>query len=176
MRGINYTALWIKALYKCWPFNYLTCHLADAFIQSHLQLIRLSRRPTPWSIMGLRAMLKGQQLHLGSNHRPCGSKSSSLTATLQAASNGRSAPTRNPLAVRRHQLRATPPVLSAAVMTASAARIHLVGEIGLQERPYFSAVRDLEMSTCERLNSRVIFQRYHFTEVRKLFKASASRL
>ena len=33
-------------------------HLADAFIQRDLQLIRLSRRPTPWSNVGLRALLK----------------------------------------------------------------------------------------------------------------------
>ena len=40
--------------------NYIniTCHLADAFIQSDLQLIRLSRRHTPWSNVGLRALLK----------------------------------------------------------------------------------------------------------------------
>ena len=66
--------------------------LADAFVQSDLQLIRLSRRYTPWSNVGLRALLKGSAAvwillrpHQGSNHRPCGSKSSSLTATLQAA-------------------------------------------------------------------------------------------
>ena len=42
--------------------------------------------------MGLRAVLKGPTAvqilswpHQGSNHRPCGSKSSSLTTTLQAA-------------------------------------------------------------------------------------------
>ena len=70
----------------------MSCHLADAFIQSDLQLIRLSRRHTSWSNVGLRASLKGPTavqilswLHQGSNHRPCGSKSSSLTATLQAA-------------------------------------------------------------------------------------------
>ena len=67
------------------------CHLADAFIQSDLQLIRLSRRHTPWSNVGLRALLKGPTAvrisswpHRGSNRRPCGSKSISLTATLQA--------------------------------------------------------------------------------------------
>ena len=37
----------------------ITCHLADAFIQSDLQLFRLSRRHTPWSNVGLRALLKG---------------------------------------------------------------------------------------------------------------------
>ena len=71
----------------------ITCHLTDAFIQSDLQLIRLSRRHTPWSNVELRALLKGLTAvqilswpHQGSNlHRPCGSKSSSLTATLQAA-------------------------------------------------------------------------------------------
>ena len=41
---------------------YITCHLAGAFIQSGLQLIRLSRRQTPWSNVGLRGLLKGQQL------------------------------------------------------------------------------------------------------------------
>ena len=73
-------------------FVNFTCHLADAFIQSDLQLIRLSRRHTPWRNVGLRALLKcptAVQIspwpHKGSNHRPCGSKSSSLTATLQAA-------------------------------------------------------------------------------------------
>ena len=63
------------------------------FIQSHLQLIRLSRRHTPWSNVGLRALLKGpKQLcrslswpHQESNHRPHGSKSSRLTTTLQPA-------------------------------------------------------------------------------------------
>ena len=52
-------------------------NLADAFIQSDLQLIRLSRRHTPWSNMRLRALLKGPKAvqilswtHQGSNHRP----------------------------------------------------------------------------------------------------------
>ena len=70
--------------------SYITCHLADTFI--NLQLIRLNRRHTPWSTVGLRALLKGPTAvqilswpHQGSNHRPCGSKSSSLTTTLQAA-------------------------------------------------------------------------------------------
>ena len=69
----------------------ITCHLAGAFIQSDLQLIRLSRRHTPWSNVGLRALLKGPTAvqilswpQLGSNHQPCRSKSSSLTTTLQA--------------------------------------------------------------------------------------------
>ena len=31
----------------------MTCNLSDAFIQSNLQLIRLSRRYTPWSNVGL---------------------------------------------------------------------------------------------------------------------------
>ena len=39
--------------------HYITCNLADAFIQSDLLLIRLSRRHTPWSNVGLRALLKG---------------------------------------------------------------------------------------------------------------------
>ena len=65
---------------------YITCHLADAFIQSDLQLIRLSSRHTPWSNVGLRALLKGQQLCRSYHGRTwdqttdlCGSKSSSLT-------------------------------------------------------------------------------------------------
>ena len=71
--------------------HYITCHLADAFIQSDLQWIRLSRRHTPWSNVGLRASLKGPTAvqilswpHQGSNPRPCGSQSISLTAMLQA--------------------------------------------------------------------------------------------
>ena len=54
---------------------YITCHLADTFIQSDLQLIRLSMRHTPWSNVGLRALLKGPTAvqilswpHQGSNH------------------------------------------------------------------------------------------------------------
>ena len=46
----------------------------------------------PWSNVGLRALLKGPTAvhilswqHQGSNHRSCGSKSSSLTTMLQAA-------------------------------------------------------------------------------------------
>ena len=75
----------------CWtrPMNRV---ISAAFIQSDLQLIRLSRRHTPWSNVGLRALLKGPTAvqilswpHQGSNHQPCGSKSSSLTTTLQAA-------------------------------------------------------------------------------------------
>ena len=61
--------------------HYIACHLADAFIQSDLQLIRLSRRHTPWSDVGLRASLKGPTAvqilswpHQGSNHRPWGVK------------------------------------------------------------------------------------------------------
>ena len=61
------------------------CILHYAFIQSDLQLIRLSD-------VGLRALLKGSSAvqilswpHQGSDHRPCGSKSSSLTTMLQAA-------------------------------------------------------------------------------------------
>ena len=45
-------------LFACKP-SYIICHLADSFIQSNLQLIRLSRRHTPWSNVGLRALLKG---------------------------------------------------------------------------------------------------------------------
>ena len=39
--------------------HYIACHLVDYFIQSNLQLIRLSRRHNPWSNVGLRASLKG---------------------------------------------------------------------------------------------------------------------
>ena len=39
--------------------HYITCLLADAFIQSDLQCIILSRRHTPWSNVGLRVLLKG---------------------------------------------------------------------------------------------------------------------
>ena len=70
-------------------YHYISCNLADTY--SDLQLIRLSRRHTLWSYVGLRALLKGPTAvqilswpHLGSNYRPCGSKSSSLTTTLQA--------------------------------------------------------------------------------------------
>ena len=45
--------MWQPVLY------YITCHLADTFIQSNLQLIWLSRRHTPRSNVGLRALLKG---------------------------------------------------------------------------------------------------------------------
>ena len=78
--------------YTNWLKHLLTLHVAHAFIQSDLQLIRLSRRQrhTPWSNVGLRALLKGPTAvrilswpHQGSNHRPCGSKSSSLTTMLQ---------------------------------------------------------------------------------------------
>ena len=41
------------------PLHCITCHLADAFIQSDLQLIRLSRRHTPRSNVGLRAFAQG---------------------------------------------------------------------------------------------------------------------
>ena len=73
---------------------FITLHdiLADAFIQSDLQLIRLRGRHTPWSNLGFRALLKEPTAvqilswpDQGSNHRPCGSMSSSLTTTLQAA-------------------------------------------------------------------------------------------
>ena len=60
---------------------YITCDLTDPFIQSDLQLIRLSRRHTPRSNEGLRALLKGATAvqilswpHQESNLRPCGSR------------------------------------------------------------------------------------------------------
>ena len=108
MRGLNCTALWIKALYKCSPFtiytmpqgsslslssagtatavgilegnvrsgrekgglakeargfsetqHYITCHLADTFIQSDLQLIRLSRRHSPLEHCGVKGLAQG---------------------------------------------------------------------------------------------------------------------
>ena len=78
--------------YRSMIGHYITSHLADACIQSDLQLIRLSRRHTPWSNVGLRALLKGPTAvqilswpRQGSNHQTCGSKSISLTTTLQAA-------------------------------------------------------------------------------------------
>ena len=86
------TAELLRHKHALLKLNYITCHLA-AFIQSDLQLIRLSRRHTPWSNVGLRALLKGPTSvqitvvqilswpHQGSNHRPC----SSTTPTLQAA-------------------------------------------------------------------------------------------
>ena len=99
-----YIAPLSKALYNlCLSFTHshpftpinITCNLSDAFIQSNFQLIRLSRRHimtyngrrhTPWSNVGLRALLKGPTAvqilswpHLGSNHQPCRS------TTLQAA-------------------------------------------------------------------------------------------
>ena len=87
-----YLSYHIPRLVQLANTHYITCNLADAFIQSDLQLIRLGRRHTPWSNVGLRALLKGPTAvlilswpHHGSNHQPCGSKSSSLAATLQAA-------------------------------------------------------------------------------------------
>ena len=47
----------------------ITYHLADTFIQSNLQLIRLSRRHTPWSNVGLRALLKGPTAVLCRSYR-----------------------------------------------------------------------------------------------------------
>ena len=66
--------------------HYITCHLADAFIQSDLQLIRLSRRHSPLEQCGVKGLAQGPNscadLIVAT---PCGSKSSSLTTTLQAA-------------------------------------------------------------------------------------------
>ena len=68
--------------------HYIRCHLADAFIQSDLQLIRLNRRHISWGkcapptyplAQGPTAVQISSWPHLGSNRRPCGSKSSSLT-------------------------------------------------------------------------------------------------
>ena len=66
---------------------YITCNLADAFIQSDLQLIRVVVR----ELYGVKGLAKGPNscadliVATGSNHRPCWSKSNSLTTTLQAA-------------------------------------------------------------------------------------------
>ena len=62
----------------------IACHLADAFIQSDLQLIRLSRRHTPWSNVGLRALLKGQQL-CRSDRGQTGDRTADLAAPSQVA-------------------------------------------------------------------------------------------
>ena len=69
--------------------HYITCNLADAFIQSDLQLISLSRRHTPWSNVGLRAVQMLLWPQQGSNQRPCGSKSSSLTTMTVHVMHGR---------------------------------------------------------------------------------------
>ena len=45
--------------YRHVTVHYITCYLADAFLQCDIQLIRRSRRHTPWSTVGLRALLKG---------------------------------------------------------------------------------------------------------------------
>ena len=39
--------------------HYITCHLADVFIQSDLQLIRLSRRHTPLEQCGVKGLAQG---------------------------------------------------------------------------------------------------------------------
>ena len=39
--------------------HYLSCHLADAFIQSDLQLVRLSRRHTPLEQCGVKGLAQG---------------------------------------------------------------------------------------------------------------------
>ena len=36
--------------------HYIICNLADAFVQSDLQLIRLSRRHMPWSNVGVKGL------------------------------------------------------------------------------------------------------------------------
>ena len=69
--------------------HYITLHVIKLTLLSKWH--RLSRRHTPW-VWGYGPRSRAQQLcrsyrwpQQGSNHRPCGSKSSSLTATLQAA-------------------------------------------------------------------------------------------
>ena len=50
--------------------HYMSCHLADAFIQSHFQLIRLSRRHTPPEQCAVKGLAQGNILlwpHQGSN-------------------------------------------------------------------------------------------------------------
>ena len=39
--------------------DFITYHLADVFIQSDLQLIRLSRRHNPWSNVGVEGLAQG---------------------------------------------------------------------------------------------------------------------
>ena len=63
----------------------IICYLDDAFIQSNLQLIRINRGQSPWSNVGLRALLKDPTavqilpwLHWASNHQPSGSQSCTL--------------------------------------------------------------------------------------------------
>ena len=74
----------------CTHTHYITSHLADAFTQSDLQLI--TGDISPWSNVGLRALLKGPTAvqilpwtHQGLNHRPCGSNWRTLTTTLHYA-------------------------------------------------------------------------------------------
>ena len=67
---------------------YITCHLADTFIQSNLQLIRLSRKQSPLEQCGVKGSTAVQILswpHQGTNQRPYGSKSCSLTFVLSPA-------------------------------------------------------------------------------------------
>ena len=83
----NPSLLWLKSLLLL-LVGIFTCNLADAFIQSDLQLIRLSRRHMEqYGVKGL-AQEPNSCADLilatpGIEH--CGSKSSSLTTTLQAA-------------------------------------------------------------------------------------------
>ena len=62
-------------------FFYITCHLADTFIQSDLQWIRLSRRYTHWSNVGISALFKGPKaVQILPWPQPCG-----VQVELQAA-------------------------------------------------------------------------------------------
>ena len=56
-----HTALWVSLLYlnTAWVQHYITCHLADSFIQSDLQLIRLSRRHSPLEQCGAKGLAQG---------------------------------------------------------------------------------------------------------------------
>ena len=63
----------------------ITCHLDDAFIQSDLQLIRLSRRQC-----GVKGLAQGPNscghfIVATPGIEPCGSQSCTFTTTLQAA-------------------------------------------------------------------------------------------
>ena len=57
----HYELLWL--CFKCRvglsPLHYITCHLADVFIQSNLQLIRLNRRHTPLEQCGVKGLAQG---------------------------------------------------------------------------------------------------------------------
>ena len=65
------------------PVRTIRSYLADAFIQSHLQLIRLSRGPSLLEQCGVRGLIL-LWLHRGLNHQPSRSQSCTLATRLQA--------------------------------------------------------------------------------------------